>query len=236
MSSKRDKPLPVVGSAKLVAPAARVSGTIIQRYDMGYQHMLAAGYFYRRVHEIEKSNEGNEFGPFFDEIRWHFSACIMSCTASLEAYLNEAFDDAQLSDDLVTKLDEQKGIPKRYNAFLENQSFQRFESGKRPFQDVVGLIHLRNAFVHHRPEWSDGPNPRRRDIEADLPRRKCSPVVGPTADFITQRCVSSDFALWAVEQTHAFMAEFFQRTNGVIKKRLPAFERLIPNKAPNDTE
>ena len=216
----------VTGTAKCVAPAAVASAVGTLRYNFGFQHLRAAGYFCRNVHKVEEANKGKELGSFFDDILWNFSACIMSCSASLEAYLNEAFDDAKLDDEVVKEIEGQaSGTLDRFNTFLQYMHLEVFDKGKAPLQEVSNVVALRNAFVHHRPEWAGRLTPKRHRLENRLPKRKYSSFIGPHGDFITQRCVSFDYSVWALESTHAFLSDFLNRTSS--RAGLPALSDLM---------
>ena|SRR5439155_6633148 len=93
MSEEEPQKTKISGVGAVIAAAARVEAEAALRTNFSILHLLAAAHFSRHVAEIEHAHNGEPFGAFFEEIIWFSSACILSCSAGLEAYANELFVD-----------------------------------------------------------------------------------------------------------------------------------------------
>ena len=67
--------------------------TLNFRPGFGLAHLRAAAKLSNLCRDIEIKNKDSKFGPFFDDLTDYSTACVMSCVASLEAYINEIFID-----------------------------------------------------------------------------------------------------------------------------------------------
>src|SRR5439155_9055858 len=83
----------ISGVGAVIAAAARVEAEAALRTNFSILHLLAAAHFSRHVADLEQAQTGEPFGAFFEEIVWFSSACVLSCSAGLEAYANELFVD-----------------------------------------------------------------------------------------------------------------------------------------------
>src|SRR5437667_6967447 len=121
------------------------------RFNFAIQHLLGAAHFSRHVAELEQAHTGKMFGGFFDEILWFSSACVLSCSAGLEAYANELFVDRSehfpdLRPEVADKLwelFEQKPTLEKFDMALLLKKKPVLDRGSRPTQDVAALVALR---------------------------------------------------------------------------------------------
>ena len=196
------------------------SGRVIANF--AWQHRKAAVLLRDHVKQIENENLGQPFGAFFETLRAYCSACIMSSTASLEAFINELFiaHGGQLRAALGNfekefwgrRGIEGKPILKKYDCALKLLGQTPLLNTTSPYLDALALIELRNALVHYKPTW-DADRRRKVDLVAFL--RQCyrgSPFFADDGgDFVSMKSMSADCAEWAVNTPHKFVTEFFSR-------------------------
>lgn len=204
MAAKQRNDVQIVPEA--VAAAEAAAPTLHQRHNMALQHFLGASHFCREVQRIEQENKGKPFGPFFEQIIWNFSSCVILCVSSVEAYLNETMDDRDFDDDLV-RLIERTNTLDRYVYFLKLSGRSPLVRGSQPAQFMAALIDLRNALVHFKPEWDYEPK-KHKTLENKLPKLPNSPFLEPSAVFFPQRCMTYGYAEWSVTCTYSFLEEF----------------------------
>ncbi len=209
MRKKKEKGGRIVEAVAVAAASSSVSAALSVRHNMAGQHMSGAAYFGRQVGALEAEHKGDEFGPFFEDILRNFSACIVLCVASLEAYLNETMEDVHFDSELEELIARQP-ILDRYRYFLKLQNKKSFEKGREPFQSISALIRFRNALVHFEPEWDDEEG-RHKQLENVLPKKAESPFFEKHEVFFPRRCVSHGYATWAVRACYEFLEEFSRR-------------------------
>jgi hypothetical protein len=163
-------------------------------------------------------------------------ASVLTSVAFLEATLNAVWDDLGKLNGLPQSWFKRRqhlarlwelGVPDnlklpllaRFELTLAITNSPALESGARPYQDVQGLILLRNAISHHKPEWEfvDTAEPTAspkviRNLERHLRGRfRQDTAWKGQATFFPDRCLSADCARWAVSSVRAFAADFFSR-------------------------
>jgi hypothetical protein len=178
----------------------------------------------------ETANAGKTFadGDFFNHHRAYVVGSIMISFASIEARINEFYLDAtdnllgsildnseqNLLAELWKPLNEKKiQTLEKYQIALAAIKCDKFDTSKRPYQDVNLLKDLRNMLVHFKPEW-DNDQKKHKNIEQKLQGRfKLNPF-WPENDpiFFPFKCLSHGCASWAVRSTMNFILEFFART------------------------
>jgi hypothetical protein len=209
------KPLVIEGVGSATGEAATVVATATFRMNFAVQHMLAAARFSRQVLELEREHQGEAFGPFFDDILHHATACIFAASASLEAYANELFFDRatafpDYSSELLDKLweiFEQKPTLDKFGFALLLRDRPKMDRGARPYQDVTALIELRNALTHFKPEW-DNEAVRHRDVSERLRGRFIPSSFLDDALIFPRAWATHGCTKWAVESCLAFATEF----------------------------
>lgn len=138
-----------------------VSIVMSVRMNFAVQHLLAATYFAHLSHQTEESNAGKPFGPFFDELLWLVSACVLSSVAGVEAYANEAFVDREttfpgVSNELTDKiwqLCERDSAVEKFDVICRLRGAGVLDRGSSTVQDVAALVALRNGLTHFKPQW-----------------------------------------------------------------------------------
>jgi len=81
-----------------------------------------------------------------------------------------------------------------------------------PFQEVEGLVKLRDALVHYKPEWSDVTKAAHPKLEARLKKFPLNPA--PSGGFIQwfpHLCLSAGCAEWATRAITTFVTAFCTR-------------------------
>jgi hypothetical protein len=194
------------------AVSVSLSVTAKLRSNLSVRHMLAAAYFSRKASEIERANSGKPFGDFYDEIAWNVTAAIYFSVAALEADANEIFIDAHMYLpeydkellDTIWEMIEKKTILEKYEMALFLKQKKRFDKGVSVYQDVDGLIKLRNALVHFKAEWSDEKNEHKKIENRLRGKFQLSPFLAGDTEFFPKSCMSHGCAEWAVKTALAF--------------------------------
>jgi hypothetical protein len=191
--------------------------------------MVAAAIFARKVREIEASHDhqkGLVSGEPYYAHRGYVAGAVFSAVASLEATINELFIDAQHSDPHTFKGADPEFAPllaerwgeverwptlRKYQLALHVAKKQEFDPDGSPYEEVDGLIALRNALVHYKPEW-DTDQIKHKEIEDRLKSRFArNPFASPNDAFFPKKCLGHGCAEWAVESGMSFINEFFGR-------------------------
>jgi hypothetical protein len=69
----------------------KMTATAKFRMNPSLHHMMAACHFASSTGDIERQHQGEELGPFYDEIVMHASSAIIIAVAYLESFINEVF-------------------------------------------------------------------------------------------------------------------------------------------------
>jgi hypothetical protein len=106
---------------------------------------------------------------------------------------------------------EQLSVLAKYQVALTLAESARYPKGQEPYQAVDGLLKLRNALVHYKPEWNTELE-EHRGLELRLanrfPESKLS-LSGQT--FLPDRCLGHGCAAWATKAAVAFHRDFIGR-------------------------
>jgi len=191
--------------------------------------MVAAAIFARKVFEIEGTHDhqkGLVSGEPYYAHRGYVAGAVFSAVASLEATINELFIDAQHGDPNTFKgadpefapllaerweVVERWSILRKYQLALTLAKKQEFGREGSPYEEVDGLIDLRNALVHYKPEW-DTDQKKHKELEDRLKSRfALNPFAGPNDAFFPKKCLGHGCAEWAVKSGVSFINEFFGR-------------------------
>lgn len=211
------------------------SGTIRIGSAFAVQHLLAAARFSHQCREVEKENEGRDFGNFFNEIIACTSASVLLAVASIESNINEHLD---YPNNIFPKLPENAAreccqllsrlpILEKYNRALSINGLPPQDEGKLNYQNTKALISLRNELVHFHPEWQDDQK-KHKSLSAQL-RGKF-----PLTSFISESTGSPVFPYrimghgctkWAVATAREFMKTFSIITNTI--DRFEKFDNQI---------
>jgi hypothetical protein len=195
----------------------------------------AANYLAALAKELEAAS-----GPLTPQRRQNRQslviASVLTSVAFLEVTLNSVWDDLGKLNGLPPSWFRRRrhlarvwelGVPEnlklpllaRFDLTLAITDSPALASGAKPYQDVQGLILLRNAISHHKPEWEfvDTANPTAsptviRNLERHLKGRFTQDTAWKgRATFFPDRCLSADCARWAVSSVRSFATEFFSR-------------------------
>jgi hypothetical protein len=172
--------------------------------------------------EIESGPELSESDRL--EHKGHATGAAVFSVAFLESSINELYLEAVdmnrdtlggLSDEQIAVLAElcdsveQHQVLGKYQVALAASGKARLDKGEDPFQGADGLVKIRNALIHYRPEWDDELREHKR-IEERLAGRFALNKHGVGLWFPHQ-CLGAGCASWAVDQAARFMTEFCQR-------------------------
>lgn len=199
---------------------------------MSGQHFQAAKMFADEARAIEV----NSPPPLDDEaLKSHYralvTATVLSAVAGLESSVNELFQECVdkethtqlkgLADHHRVRMAEawnflkekQVDILTKYDEAIRLSESERLARGESPYQDVKGLIRLRNRLVHYSPEWSneqDENNKLRRLLRNRFPENPYSAPKSEEPLWFPHLCLGAGCANWAVNSTKAFLDQFSQ--------------------------
>ena len=99
----------------------------------------------------------------------------------------------------------------KYQLALVVADAEPFDESRSPFRDADGLVALRDALVHGRPEWRDA-HGRRQNLERRL-RAKFphNPLASEADAEFLDRLLGGGCASWAVKVAEKFSNDFCQR-------------------------
>jgi len=206
----------VVASAQAHATATASASV---RTNLALQHLLGAARFTRQAYQVEQTNAGKPFGPFFEELIHLATAAVTLSAASMEAFANELFADGtqrfpSLSKeilDVVWVLAEQRPFMEKYDLALTLHAVPPFDKGVLVYQNVDALVHLRNALIHFKPEWDDA-QVKHKKLSTRLQYKfALSPFLPAYEPFFPKGCMSHGCAEWAVTSVVGFLTDFQTR-------------------------
>lgn len=206
----------IVGVGAVITARARVQAQARSRLNFSIHHLLAAAHFSRHVAEIEHAHNGEPFGAFFEEIIWFSSACVLSCSAGLEAYSNELFvDRAEHFPDLrpevadkLWELFEQKPTLEKFDMALLLKQKPLLDRGSHRIQDVAALVALRNGVTHFKPEWENEQEAHAKLSEKLANRFVPSPFLPGTESIFPLRWATHGCTQWALKCCVDFLTSF----------------------------
>jgi hypothetical protein len=192
-------------------------------------HLYAARLLADKACEIEKAHAGE--GSTIDEEsarehRAYVIGAIFSAAAFLEASINELYLEVQ--DHIANGNPEGRrrvlAVPAhfwssvarppilhKYQLALVVADAEPFDEGRSPFRDADGLVALRDALVHGRPEWRDS-HGRRQNLERRLRAKFPHNALAREGDpEFPDQLLGAGCALWAVRVAEKLSNEFCQR-------------------------
>lgn len=211
MSDKEEAPVVIEARVNATMPAMVVNAVGVTRMHFTGQHLMAAAAFSRRVGEVEQAHVGEQFGPFFDEILWNASACIMLSTAAIESYLNELIADrakhfTMLQGELLDSFwanHERASLLDKFDLALMLRGEAPLDRGAEPTESMNALVTLRNELVHFKPEWSDESRVHARVSRKLASKVQPSPFL-PGEELFPRAWATHSCTKWAVESAVAF--------------------------------
>ncbi|MBW4636702.1 MAG: hypothetical protein KME05_00415 [Gloeocapsa sp. UFS-A4-WI-NPMV-4B04] len=189
--------------------------------NFALQHLTAAVLFTEKCAEIERDNEGKEFGAFFEDIRSYASGAIMSSVAGLEAYINEEYlpHDSPIRKAIPNFEEEfykQYGIERKptlckYQLALKLLGMQKLNKGSTEYKDAKNLIALRDTLMHFKPFWDK--EHQKAGLQEELKGKfEMSPFLNDIFDsdseFAANNCMSSSCCKWALKTSYNFIDAF----------------------------
>ena len=165
------------------------------RHYFAGEHLRAAQLMAKRCTERELlvlEIRGGELPAVDSEVRSYAVCAIAEAVAFLEARVNEVWQAAQepkleMASQRLAGLDDSQtdavrtvatecgadrlGIFEKLDSTLFGVAGQHLQKGRRPGQDVYGLIKLRNALIHFKvePQWDDETHKLEKQLRHLLP-------------------------------------------------------------------
>jgi hypothetical protein len=133
-------------------------------------HLFAARHMSDLACEIEKENAGTTDPDIIRRHRTYVFSAVLAAAAFLEASINELYLEVQdhMANGNAGGRRRVLAVPAhfwsdaarppilhKYQLALVVADAEPFDEGRSPFRDADGLIALRDALVHGRPEWRD---------------------------------------------------------------------------------
>lgn len=189
-------------------------------------HLFAARHFADLACELEKRHEGTSDPDILGQHRAYVTGAILSAVAFLEASINELYLEVQ--DHLVNGSNGGKrrvlAVPAhfwsagarppvlhKYQLALVVADAEPFDENRAPFRDADGLVALRDALVHSRPEWRDS-HGRRQNLERRLRAKfRHNGLMSEQDPEFPDRLLSAGCAEWAIRIAERFSVAFCQR-------------------------
>ena len=187
-------------------------------------HLFAARHMAELACEIEQEFAGTSDPDIIRKHRAYVIGSILASAAFLESSINELYLEVQ--DHLENGGQGRRvlAVPAhfwsqaahppilhKYQLALVVADAEPFDESRSPFRDADGLVALRDALVHGRPEWRDA-HGRRQNLERRL-RAKFphNPLASEADAEFLDRLLGGGCASWAVKVAEKFSNDFCQR-------------------------
>lgn len=190
-------------------------------------HLDSAAHFAFECVEIEREEKHLEWPqPRWDETRSNALAAVLLAAASLESSVNEFYQQAvdrdgnalkSLSETQMRLLAElwpeiEKLSPvRKHQIALVAMGHEPMSKGQEPYRSADGLMRLRNALVHFRPEWDDELKDH-RSLEQRLSQLFPVSALADRAKgqmvWFPHKCLGAGCAVWAIESAVRFSQQF----------------------------
>lgn len=176
------------------------------------------------------------------EYRFYATASVIASFAFVEACINELLYQMTTDDGLTPAIQNDPAIQiiqeylnlehmptlKKYNMMLYVYEEPPFDTGQNPYQDVNSVRRLRNALMHHSPQFD---RLSARDLDQYMGdelhgKFDKNPFAPDGGLFFPYRCMGYGCAEWALESCVAFTEEFYDRVNVNKPYRIPNTEIL----------
>lgn len=204
--------------------------TLNFRPGFGLSHLRTAAKLSMLCRNVEIENEGEKFGSFFDDITDYSTACVMSCVASLEAYINEIFidrdkhfesHDIYLMHELWDVL-EKKSVLDKFQFALLLKNKEKLDPASKAVDHIKILIKLRNSLVHFKPEWVHLQKEHSKMGKALNGKFEMSPFLMRSEPIFPLRCMSYSMTKWAIQSSYDFIEVFSKAST--IENRIHKFK------------
>jgi hypothetical protein len=211
--------------------------TIRVKSGLSQFHLSSAARFALACAKIESEEKHMEWPqPRWDEARSNALAAVLLAAASLESSVNEFYQQAvdrdknalnplsesqmQLLAELWPEIEKLSPLRKHQVALVAMKQ-EPMSKGQEPYRSADGLVRLRNALLHFRPEWDDDLK-NHRSLEQRLSQLFPVSALADRAQgqmaWFPHKCLSAGCAEWAIESTVRF-SQHFVNTLG-IRERL----------------
>ena len=223
-------------------PLEMSSDDMVIRYRdcFSVRYIQSAALLSRLGFAIEQ--EYRDSGTVSEEIRLRHEAfilnSILSSVAFLESTINEFYADAAdgvvppgsetqeaLLSDIAKRWNNEKNFDRaplitKYQKILSLTDRSPFEDGDRAYDNIRGLIGIRNHLMHYRREWVEvgGTGSQRGDEStaekfAKVLKRKFAPnpFAQKNLPFFPDQCLGHGCAEWAVVNSIIFTDAFFRK-------------------------
>jgi len=190
-------------------------------------HLDSADRFASVCAKIESEEKHMEWPqPRWDEARSNSLAAVLLAAASLESSVNEFYQQAvdkdgnalkPLSESQIKLLAElwpeiEKLSPlRKHQIALVTMGHEPMSQGQEPYRSADGLMRLRNALVHFKPEW-DNDLKDHRSLEQRLSQLFPVSVLANRAKgqmlWFPYKCLGAGCAEWAIESAVRFSQQF----------------------------
>ena len=106
---------------------------------------------------------------------------------------------------------EQMTVLVKYQVALTLAEVRPYPKGENPYQAVDGLLRLRNALVHYKPEWDTELEEHRKLEERLANRFRESRLSSSSQAFFPHRCLGHGCAAWSTHTAVQFYRGFMER-------------------------
>ena len=187
-------------------------------------HLFAAQHMADLACEIETNFSATSDPDVIRKHRTYVTGSVLAATAFLEASINELYLEVQDHVQNGAQGRRVLAVPAhfwseaarppilhKYQLALVVADAEPFDESRSPFRDADGLVALRDALVHGRPEWRDA-HGRRQNLERRL-RAKFphNPFASEADADLLDRLLSAGCGVWAVRVAEKFSNDFCQR-------------------------
>jgi hypothetical protein len=186
----------------------------------------SAALFSRKAHAIEALDPTAVTEVIRMEHRSYAIGAVVAAAAYLEAAINELYLGAidrnkntfpserlrlaELMSHVWAGI-EQLTVLAKYQVALTLAGTHPYPKGQNPYQAVDGLLKLRNALVHYKPEWDTELEEHRR-LELRLADRFGESKLSSLGQaFFPHRCLGHGCAAWATKTAVEFHRDFIGR-------------------------
>jgi hypothetical protein len=222
----------ILRSTATAHATATASASARVKHSFSRQHLVGARHLAELASAIEKNGASTEQEKTHH--RAYVSGAVIFSVAFLEASINELYLEAidknanALSGltppqiEILAELwetTEQHSVLGKYQVALAACGKSRFEKGLEPYQAADGLVKVRNALIHYRPEWDDELEEHKKLYERLNGRFPLNTLAAAGSLWFPHLCMGAGCAQWATEQAANFATEFCARMD-------------IPNRTP----
>lgn len=195
------------------------------KHNMARQHFAGARFFAERATDIESELLTTDPKDKTEKPkqRAYVVGAVVLAVMGLETCINEVYLDAcDKNKQTLAGLNERtmdllaiwwpevepRPVLLKYQHALLLAEKTSMPMGENPYQDTDGLVRLRNALTHYKPEWDDS-----LEVHADLQARLTgrfglSPLSTEASLWFPHQCLGSGCAKWAVSASEALVCEF----------------------------